>query len=438
MRSVAQPGFSISIAKEPQIYPVPITKKGPIPIDLIPAEEDPVVSYETQESYGYEEYIELFLGSLAGYALQGKKEVMRKFIEHLNQIAKGLGNEIWEKFLSLRKQLLDHFNDSNGPIVWCSEISFTPNRSQVEFISAALKSPIIRAIAAENDYQDVESFVRDLLFNSTNPQPNMSVTIDGQVITLKQLLSETSTRPRSMRQILEQLTQENLAKNQKIDLFSRFLKSIVSYYYFNFTGVVKPEDMPLPNERIIAAASARVDLLGFKVSNPDDQEAKDLLKEIQSKRILNHLLLDFNTWLTPESEELIRKLLEMINQKRIVIIFAEIKSYFNPNLIAKNNPNSSKDGEFLDQFANHPIATQHTTYPENLEPRTTTLQTLIAQLRNKGIKIGFYPRLTDQNSAKAEGDTLSSAQTNDQQYSKPRKKYQVYPMQKFRISAIPY
>ncbi len=331
------------------IYTDPITKTGPIPLELVPQETDQ--GQEIDRTLDMEgdvyplEYLELFLGSLAGYALQGKETAMERFVQYLNTLRPGLGTLIWQKFQELREELERYFGVSK--IFWFPEISFTPNRSQVEFISAFSKSKVLGAIALENGYKDPKSFIRDLLF-SVNSQPNRVVIIDEQTITLAELLSRTN-KLQSAGKALEklkyveslenkkQLQDQRCTKettNLKKDLFIRFLKYIVSYYYFNFTGMVKPDDPPLLNERIIASTSARVDLLGFQITNSNDQEAKNLLEEIQSKKILNHLLLDFSTWLTPKNERLITKLLDMINQNRIIIIFTEIKSYFNSNLIA--------------------------------------------------------------------------------------------------------
>jgi|GEM_PF-1523721 len=354
--------FPISqIEKQPAetitIHVNPITKTGPIPPELVPQETDQGVKemeIPNIEDDAYPpEYLELFLGSLAGYILQGKTTAMEKFVQYLNILAPELGSLIRQKFQNLREEFEKYFGASE--IFWFNEISFSPNRSQVEFISAFSKSKILRAIASENGYTDPEIFIRDLLFNEEE-QSSRTVTINRQTITLAELLSETNNKLKSIGKALKTLknlenkkpvqnqqgTEEITSDQQspkettslKKDLFSKFLKYIVSYYYFNFTGMVKPDEPPLLNERIIATTSARVDLLGFQVVNEDDEEAKNLLQEIQTKRVLNHLLLDFNRFIGSEDEKLIFELLYLIVTRRIKIILIEIKSYFKLELLA--------------------------------------------------------------------------------------------------------
>jgi len=153
---------------------------------------------------------------------------------------------------------------------------------------------------------------------------------------------------------LKELNQEQYdseIQEKKKQLFSGFLRKIISYYYFDFTGITHLDKL-LSIEKIIASTSARVDMLGFKVIEPNDQEAINLLNTIKSKRTLNHLLLDFDRFLGSEDEELIFDLLKLITEGKIKVIFIEIKSYFRPETISlASNPtsptnlNSPQDGD---------------------------------------------------------------------------------------------
>jgi len=113
----------------------PISKGGP---DTF-TEENNEAMFTDPKVDGYEKYLELHLGSLAGYTLQGKPTSMEKFVAYLNRNFGNpeLGNLILEKLRVLRNQLEEFFkekqneekqNEENQSIWWFPEISFVPNR----------------------------------------------------------------------------------------------------------------------------------------------------------------------------------------------------------------------------------------------------------------------------------------------------------------------
>ena len=127
--------------EEIAIYNSPISKGGP---DTF-TEEDNEAMFTDPKVDGYEKYLELHLGSLAGYTLQGKTTSMEKFVAYLNRkFGNLLGNLILEKLRVLRNQLEEFFrgnqneekqNEEKQSIWWFSEVSFVPNRYQVKDIS---------------------------------------------------------------------------------------------------------------------------------------------------------------------------------------------------------------------------------------------------------------------------------------------------------------
>ena len=355
--------------EEIAIYNSPISKGGP---DTF-TEEDNEAMFTDPKVDGYETHLELHLGSLAGYTLQGKPTSMEKFVAYLNRNFGNpeLGNLILGKLRVLRNQLEEFFkenqneenqNEEKQSIWWFSEVSFVPSKIQVKCISAFCCSQTFHQIAAENGYTNPIEFVRDLLFS---PEKNKSTLfIDGQKLTLEELLYQTKS-PKNFGQDLKELEekvnhqeQNNKTTEKKKGVLGEFLRRIISYYYFDFTDLTKLEKLLLM-EKIIASASARVDMLGFKVVNQDDQEAQELLNSIKEKGTLNHLLLNFNRLLQAEDKELIFedkelifKLLNLIIKDRIRVVFIEIKSYFRPEVISlASNPtsptnlNSPQDGD---------------------------------------------------------------------------------------------
>jgi len=386
--------------EEIAIYNSPISKGGP---DTF-TEEDNEAMFTDPKVDGYEKYLELHLGSLAGYTLQGKPTSMKKFVAYLNQNFGNpeLGNLILEKLRVLRSQLEEFFrekqneekqneekqNEENQSIWWFPEISFVPNRYQVEDISDFCRSLTFEEIAAENGYNtNPLVFLRNLLFNVEDK--NKLVSIGNKKLTLEKLLYQTK-QPKDFAQELKELEEwlrlskaeqleisetelkelnqeqyDSAIQEKKKQLFSGFLRKIISYYYFDFTGIAHL-DKPLSIEKIIASTSARVDMLGFRVIEPNDQEAINLLKTIESKRTLNHLLLDFDRFLGSEDEELIFDLLKLITEGRIKVIFIEIKSYFRPEVIA--------------------LLRKQTQLTESDSPQRDTLQ-LLRKHRNQQFKI---------------------------------------------------
>ena len=372
--------------EEIAIYNSPISKGGP---DTF-TEEDNEAMFTDPKVDGYETHLELHLGSLAGYTLQGKPTSMEKFVAYLNRKFGNLelGNLILEKLRVLRNQLKEFFrgnqNEEKQSIWWFPEISFVPNRYQVEDISDFCRSLTFKKIAAKNGYTDPIEFVRDLLFS---PENKSTLFIDGQELTLEELLYQTN-QPKNFAQELKEL-EEWLSKAEQLEisetelkelnqeqydseiqekkkqLFSGFLRKIISYYYFDFTGITHLDKL-LSIEKIIASTSARVDMLGFKVIEPNDQEAINLLNTIKSKRTLNHLLLDFDRFLGSEDEELIFDLLKLITEGKIKVIFIEIKSYFRPEVIA--------------------LLRKQTQLTESDSPQRDTLQ-LLRKHRNQRFKI---------------------------------------------------
>jgi len=337
------------------IFNLPISKSGP---DNAFTGEDNEPMFVDPKVDGYEKYLELHLGSLVGYILQGKPNAMEKFVAYLNRNFGNpeLGNLILGKLGVLRNQLGQFFrekqneekqNEEKQSIWWFPEISFVPNRYQVKHISDFCRSLTFKKIAPL-------VFLRDLLFNDVENK-NTLVSIGNQKITLEKLLYQTE-KPKDFAQELKEL-EEWLSKAEQLEisetelkelnrkqydskiqekkkqLFSEFLRKIISYYYFDFTGIAHL-DKPLSIEKIIASTSARVDMLGFRVIEPNDQEAIKLLNTIKLKRTLNHLLLDFNRFLGSEDEESILELLKLITEGRLKVIFIEIKSYFRPEVIA--------------------------------------------------------------------------------------------------------
>ncbi len=335
---------------------LPFTKGQPLPTEV---GEEEKINERIDPTAGYEQ-IEIFLGSLVGYILQGKDWPMPKFLAHLNRKFNGLVNLILLKLQRLRTELTRYL-DENQNTTWFYEVSFVPSKRQVKRISTFCRSQTFRQIAAENGYTNPIEFVRDLLFS---PEKNKSTLfIDGQKLTLEELLYQTKS-PKNFDQDLKELEEKvnhqehnNKTTEKKKGVLGEFLRRIISYYYFDFTDLTKLEKLLLM-EKIIASASTRVDMLGFKVVNQDDQEAQELLnsikekrtlnhlllnfnrllqaedKDIKEKRTLNHLLLDFNRFLGSEDEELIFDLLKLITEGRIKVIFIEIKSYFRPEVIA--------------------------------------------------------------------------------------------------------
>jgi len=342
------------------MYDLPINKGGPDTFREEDNKEDNEPMFTDPKVDGYETHLELHLGSLAGYTLQGKPTSMEKFVAYLNRKFGNLelGNLILEKLRVLRNQLKEFFrgnqNEEKQSIWWFPEISFVPNRYQVEDISDFCRSLTFKKIAAKNGYTDPLVFLRNLLFNveDKNTPP---VSIGNERLTLEELLYQTE-QPKNFAQELKEL-EEWLSKAEQLEisetelkelnqeqydseiqekkkqLFSGFLRKIISYYYFDFTGITHLDKL-LSIEKIIASTSARVDMLGFKVIEPNDQEAINLLNTIKSKRTLNHLLLDFDRFLGSEDEELIFDLLKLITEGKIKVIFIEIKSYFRPEVIA--------------------------------------------------------------------------------------------------------
>jgi len=337
---------------------LPFTKGQPLPTEVeVEVVEEEINELTDPTVDGYETYLELHLGSLAGYTLQGKPTSMEKFVAYLNRNFGNpeLGNLILGKLRVLRNQLEEFFrekqNEENQSIWWFSEVSFVPSKIQVKCISAFCCSQTFHQIAAENSYTNPIEFVRDLLFS---PEKNKSTLfIDGQQLTLEKLLYQTKS-PKNFGQDLKELEEKvnhqehnNKITEKKKSVLGEFLRRIISYYYFDFTELTNPEELLLM-EKIIASASARVDMLGFKVANQDDQEAQELLNSIKEKRTLNHLLLNFNRLLQAEDKELIFedkelifKLLNLIIKDRIRVVFIEIKSYFRPEVISlASNPTS--------------------------------------------------------------------------------------------------
>jgi len=369
------------------MYDLPINKGGP---DNAFTKEDDEPMFTDPKVDGYETHLELHLGSLAGYTLQGKPTSMEKFVAYLNRKFGNLelGNLILKKLRVLRNQLEEFFrekqNEEKQSIWWFPEISFVPNRYQVEDISDFCRSLTFKKIAAKNGYTDPIEFVRDLLFS---PENKSTLFIDGQELTLEELLYQTN-QPKNFAQELKEL-EEWLSKAEQLEisetelkelnqeqydseiqekkkqLFSGFLRKIISYYYFDFTGITHLDKL-LSIEKIIASTSARVDMLGFKVIEPNDQEAINLLNTIKSKRTLNHLLLDFDRFLGSEDEELIFDLLKLITEGKIKVIFIEIKSYFRPEVIA--------------------LLRKQTQLTESDSPQRDTLQ-LLRKHRNQRFKI---------------------------------------------------
>ena len=312
---------------------LPFTKGQPPPTEGVVEEE---INEGTDPTVGYPQ-IEIFLGSLVGYILQGKEWPMPRFLAYLNRkFGERLVNSILSELQQLRTELTRYLN-KNPNTTWFSEVSFVPSKSQVERISAFCRSQTFHQIAAENGYTNPIEFVRDLLFS---PEKNKSTLfIDGQELTLEELLYQTKS-PKNLGQDLKELEEKvnhqehnNKTTEKKKGVLGEFLRRIISYYYFDFTELTKLEE-PLLMEKIIASASARVDMLGFKVVNQDDQEAQELLNSIKEKGTLNHLLLNFNRLLQAEDKELIFKLLNLIIKGRIRVVFIEIKSYFRPEVIA--------------------------------------------------------------------------------------------------------
>jgi len=321
------------------IFPLPFTKGPPLPTEVVVVEEEEI-NEGTEPTVGYEQ-IEIFLGSLVGYILQGKEWPMPRFLAYLNRkFGERLVNSILSEMQQLRTELTRYLN-KNPNTTWFSEVSFVPSKSQVERISAFCRSQTFHQIAAENGYTNPIEFVRDLLFS---PEKNKSTLfIDGQELTLEGLLHQTKS-PKNFGQDLKELEEKvnhqehnnnnnNKTTEKKKGVLGEFLRRIINYYYFDFTELTKLEE-PLLMKKIIASASARVDMLGFKVVNQDDQEAQELLNSIKEKGTLNHLLLNFNRLLQAEGKELIFKLLNLIIKGRIRIVFIEIKSYFRPEVIA--------------------------------------------------------------------------------------------------------
>ena len=369
---------------------LPFTKGQPLFTEVV--EEEKINERTDPTVGGYEKYLELHLGSLAGYTLQGKPTSMEKFVAYLNRNFGNpeLGNLILGKLRVLRNQLEEFFkenqneenqNEEKQSIWWFSEVSFVPSKIQVKCISAFCCSQTFHQIAAENGYTNPIEFVRDLLFS---PEKNKSTLfIDGQKLTLEELLYQTKS-PKNFGQDLKELEekvnhqeQNNKTTEKKKGVLGEFLRRIISYYYFDFTDLTKLEKLLLM-EKIIASASARVDMLGFKVVNQDDQEAQELLNSIKEKGTLNHLLLNFNRLLQTEDKELIFKqaedkelifkLLNLIIKDRIRVVFIEIKSYFRPEVISlASNPtsptnlNSPQDGD-LEKLRRQP--SQRTKIPD--------------------------------------------------------------------------
>lgn len=340
---------------------LPFTKGQPPPTEGVVEEE---INEGTEPTVGYPQ-IEIFLGSLVGYILQGKEWPMPRFLAYLNRkFGERLVNSILSELQQLRTELTRYLN-KNPNTTWFSEVSFVPSKSQVERISAFCRSQTFHQIAAENGYTNPIEFVRDLLFS---PEKNKSTLfIDGQELTLEELLYQTKP-PKNFGQDLKELEEKvnhqehnnnNKTTEKKKGVLGEFLRRIISYYYFDFTELTKLEKLLLM-EKIIASASARVDMLGFKVVNQDDQEAQELLNSIRKKGTLNHLLLNFNRLLQAEDKELIFKLLNLIIKGRIRVVFIEIKSYFRPEVISlASNPtsptnlNSLQDG-YLDKLRRQP------------------------------------------------------------------------------------
>ena len=360
---------------------LPFTKGQPLftEKEVVVVEEEEEINKRTDPTVGYEQ-IEIFLGSLVGYILQGKDWPMPRFLAHLNRKFKGLENSILLQLQRLRTELTRYL-DENQNTTWFSEVSFVPSKSQVKRISAFCCSQTFHQIAAENGYTNPIEFVRDLLFS---PEKNKSTLfIDGQQLTLEELLYQTKS-PKNFGQDLKELEEKanhqehnNKTTEKKKVVLGEFLRRIISYYYFDFTELTKLEKLLLM-EKIIASASARVDMLGFKVVNQDDQEAQELLNSIKEKGTLNHLLLNFNRLLQAEDKELIFKqaedkelifkLLNLIIKDRIRVVFIEIKSYFRPETISlASNPtsptnlNSPQDGD-LEKLRRQP--SQRTKMPD--------------------------------------------------------------------------
>ena len=127
------------------MYDLPINKGGPDTFREEDNKEDNEPMFTDPKVDGYETHLELHLGSLAGYTLQGKTTSMEKFVAYLNRkFGNLLGNLILEKLRVLRNQLEEFFrgnqneekqNEEKQSIWWFSEVSFVPNRYQVKDIS---------------------------------------------------------------------------------------------------------------------------------------------------------------------------------------------------------------------------------------------------------------------------------------------------------------
>jgi len=277
------------------IYPTPIPKNWELPL-----------MKGSEEAKEYDRHLQLYLGSLVSFILEGNESPMPNFVNHLNCLSTNLGDRICEQLKAARREFEKIF--SGREIMWFTEVSFTPSPQQIERIKNLLDHFKSINIAKSNGYQDLGLLIRDILLGRKS-----EIIIGDETINAKNLFLEAMANKHPEK------------KESDTDMLTELLRYIISYYYFDFVGTKEPPRF----SRIIASASARIDMFGLEPGKNKegavDKDAEQLITEIKNKNVFNHFMLDL-TSLTNEEISLIRQLLEYIASGRVRVVFVEIKS----------------------------------------------------------------------------------------------------------------
>lgn len=277
-----------------------------------------------------------------------------------------VGTRLNEAVGSIANDLVDkvkQIQPDGQTTVWLPEVPIQPDTRQIQAIKDALEDKAILALARTAGFDTLDDLAKAAI---TNPDFSMGIQTDNGAVSSLTLATAMATA----RDVLKSDTSPSTA--QKLSLF---LASVSNYYYLDFTKVewTRVEDIPDEYKRLVASASARVDLIGLSAQkgSPEEEFIKHMPEVFQGNFFGYTPLLDF---VSPDTEKVEKqlKLLELIRLGKVKLNIVELKTQIQTK--------AKKGGDYV-PVAYHPETVAVTHY-EDVGHTIFTLTQYLTRLAN--------------------------------------------------------